>query len=104
MADTASLVVYDVPSIKHGDIVAHSMGNLLTVEALRNTVLSRGTFNQTGELRSLILASPTTDIDLFGAQIEPMPQDLRRFYILVSRDDEALAASRFIGGGVNRVG
>lgn len=85
------------------DIIAHSMGNLLTVEAMKQAKIE-GRFNTTGRLRNIILASPDIDIDLFREQISVFPRDERRFYVLISEDDKALAFARRIAGGVNRVG
>jgi len=87
------------------DIVAHSMGNLLTVEAVRQAELE-GKFNRQGRLRNIILASPDIDIDLFKKQIPRLQKKNRRYqvYVLISKNDKALAASRRIAGGVNRVG
>lgn len=85
------------------DIVAHSMGNLLTVEAMRQAQLV-GRFNETGRLRYFILASPDVDVDLFRRQLQPFPRDERRFYVLISRKDKALRLSRILAGGVPRVG
>jgi esterase/lipase superfamily enzyme len=85
------------------DVVAHSMGNLLTVEALRQAELM-GRFNKTGRLRHVILASPDIDVDLFRQQLAPFPPEDRRFYVLISRDDGALRVSRILAGGVPRVG
>ena len=85
------------------DIVAHSMGNLLTVEAMREAQL-RGDFNRQKRLRNVVLASPDIDIDVFKAQMASFPKKERRFYVLISQDDKALRLSRRIAGGVNRVG
>jgi esterase/lipase superfamily enzyme len=85
------------------DIVAHSMGNLLTVEAMRQAKI-QGRYNTTGRLRNIILASPDIDSDLFKNQISVFPKKERHFFVLISEDDKALAFSRRIAGGVNRVG
>lgn len=85
------------------DLVAHSMGNLLTVEALRQAQLM-GQYNRTGRLRHVILASPDIDVDLFRRQLSTFPPEDRRFYVLISRDDGALRTSRIMAGGVARVG
>jgi esterase/lipase superfamily enzyme len=84
-------------------ILAHSMGNLLTVEAIRQAKL-QGNFNRKGKLRTVILASPDIDLDLFRQQIAVLPEEQRNFYVLISRDDRALAFSRRIAGGIDRVG
>ena len=85
------------------DLVAHSMGNLLAVEAMRQAKLE-GTFTKLGKLHNVILASPDIDVDLFRRQLSVFSPDERRFYVFISRGDTALRASRFIGGGVPRVG
>lgn len=88
---------------EHFDIVAHSMGNLLTVEAMRQLQL-QGKFNTSGRLRRIILASPDIDIDLFRTQLTVFPEKERQFYVLISEDDRALELSRRLGGGISRVG
>jgi len=85
------------------NLVAHSMGNLLTVEAMRQDQLLGG-FNNSGKIRSIILASPDIDAELFAKQLQPFPKDARKFYVLISANDKALAVSRRIAGGIDRVG
>jgi len=85
------------------NIVAHSMGNLLTVEAMRQDQLLGG-FNSSGKIRSIVLASPDIDAELFAKQLRPFPREARKFYVLISANDKALAVSRRIAGGVDRVG
>ncbi|WP_434053796.1 MAG: alpha/beta fold hydrolase [Roseibium sp.] len=85
------------------NLVAHSMGNLLTVEALRQAEITGG-INRSGKLRNVILASPDIDAELFAKQLKPFPRSARKFYVLISADDKALAVSRKIAGGVDRVG
>lgn len=85
------------------DIVAHSMGNLLVIEAMRQAKLE-GTYNKASKIRHVILASPDIDIDLFERQIRVFPKSERRFFIFTSRDDKALRVSRFVAGKQPRVG
>lgn len=85
------------------DVFAHSMGSFLVMEAMRDQV-QQGTFNKIGRLNTIILASPDIDIDLFRAQHEQIDRKFDRFYVLVSRDDEALNVSIIISGGIPRVG
>lgn len=84
-------------------VFAHSMGGFLTMEALVD-VAQKGQFNRTGRLETVVFASPDIDLDLFRAQARELNQDFDRFFILLSRDDYALRASRRIAGGVERVG
>jgi len=85
------------------DVLAHSMGNLLVMETLRTLSLT-GDFNRLGRLGIVILAAPDIDLDLFVNQLRAVPPERRRFTVLISRDDRALAVSRRIAGGVPRVG
>ena len=85
------------------DVVAHSMGNFLTIEAIRQAALQKK-FNATGKIRTVILASPDIDVDVFETQISQLPRSQRKFYVLIAQNDKALGFSRKIAGGVNRVG
>lgn len=85
------------------NIVAHSMGNLLTVEAMRQDQLL-GSFNNSGKIRTIVLASADIDANVFVKQLQPFPIQARKFYVLISENDKALAISRRIAGGVDRVG
>lgn len=85
------------------DVFAHSMGAFLTMEAIKDAVLS-GQFNNAKRLKSIILASPDIDIDLFRAQLEQIDGRIDGVAVLLSEDDSALRISRRIAGGVPRVG
>ena len=84
------------------DVVAHSMGNLVTIEAMRQIVKSRQL--NSNRLRRVMMASPDIDLDLFEAQLSDFNDIKSLFYVFVSNDDRALAASTTIAGGVSRVG
>ena len=103
LIETAFIVGEDMSVSERYDVVAHSMGNLLTVEAMRQAAI-QGTFDESGKIGAVILASPDIDVDLFRSQIELIAPERRRFYVLVSGDDKALATSRWLAGGINRVG
>ena len=85
------------------NLVAHSMGNFLTVEAMKQARLQNN-FNTSGRLRNVILASADIDVDVFAEQMSLFDPDERRFYVLISEDDKALNVSRFLARGVDRVG
>lgn len=85
------------------DVLAHSMGNLLVMETMRTLAL-KGDFNSTQRLGVVILAAPDIDLDLFASQLGAVPPERRRFTVLISQDDKALAVSRRLAGGVPRVG
>lgn len=74
------------------DIIAHSMGNFAVMEAIRG-VTSRVGFNASGKVRTVILADPDIDIDLFAEQIRHIPEDQRGFFVVTSGDDRALSLS-----------
>ncbi|MBW8636286.1 alpha/beta hydrolase [Hoeflea sp. WL0058] len=85
------------------DIMAHSMGNLLTVEAIRQAHL-QGQYDASGRVKNIILASPDIDMDLFTTQLDDLPADRRQFWVMISENDRALSVSQRIAGGINRVG
>lgn len=89
---------------KSFDIVAHSMGNFLTVEAIRQAKIEGKFKKGGGRIQNIILASPDIDADVFQEQLDVFKQTDRHFYVLISADDKALALSRRIAGGVSRVG
>lgn len=85
------------------DIIAHSMGNWLTMEALRQTAIGDGR-EVMSKLGDVILASPDVDIDVFKSQIQRIGKQNNQFVVLVSRDDRALQVSSIIAGNRPRVG
>ncbi|WP_181011953.1 alpha/beta hydrolase [Bosea psychrotolerans] len=82
------------------DILAHSMGTLLTLEAVRQAAI-RGDGGFGGKLRDIILAAPDVDLDVFKTQ---MRQIKRPVTVFVSADDRALAFSRRFAGDKTRLG
>lgn len=88
---------------KRIDIVAHSMGNWLTMEALRQIVIANDRMI-TDTLGDVVLASPDIDVDVFKSQLKRIGQRERPFFVLVSRDDRALLLSSIIAGNRPRVG
>lgn len=84
-------------------VFAHSMGALLTVEAITQAYVA-GNYNQGQQVDNIMLAAPDIDLDLFRSQMSLLPKSARNFYVFVSKDDKALGFSRRISGGVERVG
>ncbi len=82
------------------DVLAHSMGTLLTLEVLRQAKI-RGDGNFNGKLRDVMLASPDVDLDVFRTQIRTIDRPITVF---VSKDDKALAFSRRFAGDKRRLG
>ena len=83
-------------------VVAHSMGNLVTLEAM--TALVKHDPAPKAQLNSVILAAPDVDFDLFEEYIKDLGPIKDKIYVLVSKDDRALTLSRRLAGGVSRVG
>ncbi|PZN99313.1 MAG: esterase [Hyphomicrobiales bacterium] len=82
------------------DILAHSMGTLLTLETLRQaSIRGDGTFG--GKLRDIMLAAPDVDLDVFKTQMREIKRPVTVF---VSADDRALDFSRRFAGDKTRLG
>lgn len=82
------------------DILAHSMGTLLTLETLRQAAI-RGDGNFGGKLRNVMLAAPDVDLDVFKTQMRTINRPVTVF---ISSDDRALAFSRRFAGDKARLG
>lgn len=76
-------------------VIAHSMGNRLVTEVLRDRV-SRG--KPIGSIRELLLAAPDINSDIFKENIVPALNTLSRLHrtIYASNSDVALRASAFV--------
>ena len=85
------------------NILAHSMGNWVTVEALRQIKISANK-PPVHKLGAIVLAAPDIDIDVFKAQMRRFGKPRKPFFVIVSRDDKALRFSDFIAGGKERLG
>lgn len=85
------------------DIVAHSMGTWVTMEALRQLAIE-GNRDLDDKLGYVVLASPDIDVDVFKKQMIRYGKPDKPFAILLSGDDRALKLSSFISGDKPRVG
>ncbi len=90
------------PNVKGINIVAHSMGNWVTLEALRTRAIRNGRIGD--KVKNVMLVAADVDVDVFRTQIRRMGAPRPRFLVFVSQKDEALAFSQFIWDGVPRVG
>ncbi|WEZ85419.1 alpha/beta hydrolase (plasmid) [Rhizobium sp. 32-5/1] len=88
--------------VKEVSILAHSMGNWLTLEALRQMAIRNG--GLPAKFKNVMLAAPDVDVDVFRSQIVDMGTPHPQFTLFVSRDDRALAVSRRVWGDVARLG
>jgi esterase/lipase superfamily enzyme len=89
--------------VKSIDIIAHSMGTWVTMEALRQLAIT-GDRDLGGKLGYVILASPDIDVDVFKKQMIRYGKPDKPFAILLSGDDRALKLSSLISGDKPRVG
>jgi len=90
------------PSVGEISILAHSMGNWITIEALRQMAIrDRGLPTK---IANVMLAAPDVDFDVFRRQAAEIGPAASRFYVFVARDDTALAISRRVWGDKPRLG
>jgi esterase/lipase superfamily enzyme len=85
-------------------ILAHSMGNYLAVESLRQLAIRD--HGLPAKIRDVMLASPDIDVDVFRrqiAEIDVRPR-MTQFTLFVSRDDKALGLSSFLARDSTRLG
>lgn len=90
------------PEITEVNILAHSMGAWLVLEALRQAAIRDGALSP--KLRNVVLASPDLDVDVFMRQFDALGPTRPHFTFLISRRDFALRVSRLLAGGVQRLG
>jgi esterase/lipase superfamily enzyme len=85
-------------------ILAHSMGNYLAVESLRQ--MSIRDHGLSTKIQDVMLASPDIDVDVFRRQIAEIDAGPRpaQFTLFVSRDDRALGLSSFLAKDSTRLG
>jgi esterase/lipase superfamily enzyme len=84
------------------NILAHSMGNWLAMESLRQMAIRNGRLP--AKFRNVMLADADVDVDVFRQQMSDLGQPRPDFTLFVSRDDRALAASKRVWGGIGRLG
>jgi len=77
-------------------ILAHSMGNWVTLEALRQMAIRNGRIGS--KIQNVMLAAPDVDFDVFRRQIAEIGVRPSAFTLFASRHDDALAASRRFWG------
>ena len=91
------------PRVKSIDVIAHSMGNWLAMETLRQLAIA-GNRDLSGKLGYVVLASPDIDVDIFKKQMVRYGKPDKPFVVLLSADDKALRFSSLIAGQQARVG
>ncbi|MGV1786677.1 MULTISPECIES: alpha/beta hydrolase [Agrobacterium] len=92
----------DSPDVSDVTILAHSMGTGLAMEALRD--MGKKYRKVPSKIRSVFLASPDIDVDVFQRQVLEMGDKRPQITILSSQNDLALKVSTWLAGDVQRLG
>jgi len=85
---------------KRIDVIAHSMGNLVAVDALANSAVSRSP----ASIVQLIMAAPDIDRDMFVEQIPKVVKEAKGLTLYASKNDRALQLSKRVAGKIPRAG
>lgn len=83
------------------DIVAHSMGNLIAVDALSN---SASTQSPGAIVDQFVMAAPDVDRDLFIQEIPRIAKVAKGLTLYASKNDKALQLSKRVAGNIPRAG
>jgi esterase/lipase superfamily enzyme len=95
------------PDITEVNLLAHSMGNWVALEALRGRSIRAGQTAasiKADKLKNAMLVAPDVDFDVFRAQIERMGPARPRIALFVSQDDSALRLSKTLADDAPRLG
>ena len=90
------------PAVQEVDILAHSMGNFLVLETLRQMAIRDRRIP--AKIDDVMLAAPDVDVDVFQNEILDMGEPHPKFTLFASRDDKALALSGWIWGSDAQLG
>jgi esterase/lipase superfamily enzyme len=90
------------PRVSEISILAHSMGNWVTMEALRTMALRNGRVHP--KIANVMLAAPDLDVDVFQTQMLSLGDKRPAMTLFVSQDDKALQISRRLWGDLARLG
>ncbi len=91
------------PAVGRVNIVAHSVGTMLTMEALRELYGKLGDY-AADRIGAVVFASPDIDMDVFTASVQRIGPLAPKVTIITATDDRALAVSRWVNGSTTRVG
>jgi esterase/lipase superfamily enzyme len=91
------------PNVGRIHVVAHSIGTMVTMEALRQSYVARGV-PLIQRLGAVVFASPDIDMDVFKSTVARVRPLASKITIVTATNDRALAVSGWIAGGIARVG
>jgi esterase/lipase superfamily enzyme len=84
-------------------VVAHSIGTMLTMEALRQIYARQGSA-VADRIGAVVFASPDIDVDVFSSSVERIGALAPKITVITATNDRALALSGWMAGGIKRVG
>jgi esterase/lipase superfamily enzyme len=90
------------PAIREVTVLCHSMGCLITLNALQARAGRTGKIG--GKIRNVAMVAPDVDFAAFREQMQGMGSSRPRFALFLSQDDGALKLSKSIAGGLTRLG
>jgi esterase/lipase superfamily enzyme len=92
------------PNVGEISVLAHSMGNFVAVEALRQMAIRNRSLSP--KIKDIMLAAPDIDVDVFRREIAEIEASDKSppITLFVSQDDRALAFSRRLAGDEPRLG
>jgi esterase/lipase superfamily enzyme len=91
------------PKVTRIHVVAHSIGTMLTLEALRQLYAHHGEA-VAAPLGAVVFAAPDIDMDVFTSSVAHVGPIAGKITVLTATNDRALAISRWMAGGMTRVG
>ncbi|MEA2925956.1 MAG: hypothetical protein QOD25_3078 [Alphaproteobacteria bacterium] len=91
------------PAVGRVHIVAHSVGTMVTMEAIRQ-IYDRHGGMVAERIGTVVFASPDIDMDVFSSSVQRIGPFAQNITVITSTNDRALAVSRWMAGGITRVG
>jgi pimeloyl-ACP methyl ester carboxylesterase len=86
------------PVVGHVHVVAHSIGTMLTMEALRQLYAQLGA-EAPNRIGAVVFASPDIDMDGFSSSVQRIGPLAPKIIVVTAANDRALAVSRWMAGG-----
>lgn len=90
------------PDVREVTVLCHSMGCLLTLNALQSRSMRTGKIG--AKVKNVLLVAPDVDVNNFREQMQQMGNARPRFALFLSQDDLALKLSKSMSGGATRLG
>ncbi|MGA7486591.1 MAG: alpha/beta hydrolase [Xanthobacteraceae bacterium] len=91
------------PAVGRVHIVAHSIGTMLTMEAVRQ-IYDRHGGAVAERIGTVVFAAPDIDKDVFSSSVAHIGPLASKITLITATNDRALAVSRWMAGGITRVG